>query len=75
MTAYYNWYANNKLNEACNTVVVQEEMTTEIRQVRNGVVYIYYINAGSVCVWVCVSVRPREISGTERRIAALLSPA
>ena len=32
-----------------------------------------------LCVCVCpsvrLSVRPREISGTERRIAALLSPA
>ena len=38
---------------------------------------IYYINAGTVCVCVsvCVSVRPREISGMERCITALLSPA
>ena len=34
---------------------------------------IYIINAGTVCVCVCVSVRPCEISGTERHIAMLLS--
>ena len=33
---------------------------------------ISYINTGTVCA--CLSV-PREISGMERRIAALLSPA
>ena len=38
---------------------------------------IYYINTGTVCVCLSVylSVRPREISRTEHRIAALLSPA
>ena len=44
--------------------------------IREWAQLVYYINARTVgvCVSVRLSVLPREISETERRIAALLSP-